>query len=67
MAKVDKRARRRNGPAPSPLPLLEYGERQRWAALPLAARITGRRLGITSAALALTIAELAGIGGREDR
>jgi hypothetical protein len=67
MSKLPKRPRRRNSAPPSPLPLFEFGERQRWAALPLAARITGRRLGIASAALALTIAELAGIGGREDR
>ena len=66
MRKVTNRARSDNR-ALAPLPLIEYGERQRWATLPLAARVIGRRFGITSAALALAICELAGIGSWEDR
>ena len=64
MTTVRKRGRSDNG-ADTPLPLLSLIERQRWAAMPRAARLIGRRFGIRSVSTATAIAELAGfaIGG----
>jgi hypothetical protein len=64
MNKLFKQKAARNGGS---LPLLEYGERQRWADLSLAARMIRRRCRIDSPATAQAIAELAGLHCGADR
>jgi hypothetical protein len=66
MNRVAKHARHGNTNAQT-LPLLEYAERHRWSAAPLAARIVGKRYGIASASTACAIAELAGFRAGGDR
>jgi hypothetical protein len=65
-SKLPKHARHGNTHAQT-LPLLEYAERHRWSAAPLAARIVGKRYGIASASTASAIAELAGFRAGGDR
>jgi hypothetical protein len=65
-SKLPKHARHGNTNAQT-LPLLEYAERHRWSAASLAARIVGKRYGITSANTACAIAELAGFRPGGDR
>ena len=60
MIRIQNRSRRGKGPAESPLPLLEYIERCRWADAPRAARMLRRRWGVMSASTAGAIAEAAG-------
>ena len=66
MNKVAKHVRHGNTNAQT-LPLLEYAERHRWSAAPLAARIVGKRYGVASASTACAIAELAGFRAGGDR
>jgi len=63
MNKVAKHARHGN----TTLPLLEFAERHRWSAAPRAAKVVGKRYGITSASTACAIAELAGFRAGGDR
>ena len=65
MKKLSRQARHGNIHAQT-LPLLEFAERHRWSAAPLAARMVGRRYGIASASTARAIAEAAGFRG-DDR
>ncbi len=66
MRKLRSRVPPSNGHA-QPLPLFDFADRQRWAGAPSAARMVRRRCGITSAATARTVAELAGYPVGDDR